>query len=74
MLKEIFKISFTIILIGLISFGLNTLLQEILIFFNTYLDGMYQFIQQFSGLANCEYLIILTIFLILTIIIGVVSK
>jgi len=74
MLKEIFKISITIILIGLGSFAINELLQNIIIFFNTYLDGMFQFIQYFKGLADCEFLVILGAFLVLTIFVSVFVK
>lgn len=74
MLKDIFKISLTVILIGLGAFTLNSLLQNIIIFCNTYLDGMFQFIQYFEGLANCEYLVILGCFLVLTIFISMFVK
>lgn len=74
MLKEIFKISITIILIGLGAFALNELLQNIIIFFNTYLDGMFQFLQYFKGLANSEFLKILGAFLVLTIFVSIFVK
>jgi len=74
MLKEIFRISLTVILIGLGAFTLNTLLQNILTFFNTYLDGMFQFFQYFKELANCEYLIVIGSLLIITVFVSIFVK
>lgn len=74
MLKDIFKISITVILIGLGAVALNALFQNIIIFLNTYLDGMYQFIQYFKGLADSEYLLVISSMLILTILCGVFIK
>lgn len=71
-MKNVFAIVFTIAIIALVGFSfLEPLLVKIIEIFNTYLDGLFQFIQQFTHLGDCTMLMIFLVILLVFILINV---